>query len=210
MCAIAVVGAADGAGLLARSGAETGAEQLVVALRHAEQVGDDEHGERLAVAADELAVAALDELVDLAIGQPPHELLVLAQPLRRDQAHEQRAVRGVDRRVEREQLVAHRQRVAVLLDERVDVVALERHREAGERPGGRVARRERRGVVVDRDRFVVAGHHHHVVVRLAADRALRAQPVEVRVRVGDELVAAEEVDRVVVRRVVDPAPRGYR
>ena len=54
------------------------------------------------------------------------------------------------------------------------------------------------GVVVDRDRFVVAGHHHHAVVRLAADRALRAQPVEVRVRVGDELVAAEEVDRVVV------------
>ena len=53
-----VAGAADGAGLLARPGAEPLAEQLVVALRHAEQVGDDEHGERLAVAADELAVAA--------------------------------------------------------------------------------------------------------------------------------------------------------
>ena len=140
----------------------------------------------------------VDELVDLAVGEPPHELLVLAQPLRRDQAHEQRAVRGVDRRVEREQLVAHRQLVAVLLDERVDVVALERHGEPGERPGGRVARRERVGVVVDRDRFVVPGHHHHAVVALALHRALRAQPVEVRVRVGDELVAAEEVDRVVV------------
>ena len=33
-----------------RPGAETGAEQLVVALRYAEQVGDHEHGERLAVA----------------------------------------------------------------------------------------------------------------------------------------------------------------
>ena len=58
--------------------------------------------------------------------------------------------------------------VAVLLDERADVVALERDGEPGERTGRRVARRERRGVVVDRDRFVVAGHHHHVVVRLAA------------------------------------------
>ena len=72
------------------------------------------------------------------------------------------------------------------------------HRETGERAGRRVARRERGGVVVDRDRFLVAGHHHHVVVRLAPHRALRPQPVEVRVRVGDELVAAEEVDRVVV------------
>ena len=110
-----VAGAAHGAGLVARPGAEPLAEQLVVALRHAEQVGDGEHGERLAVPADELAVAAGDELVDLAIGEPPHEVLVLAEALRRDQAHEQRAVRGVDRRVEREQLVAHRQLVAVLL-----------------------------------------------------------------------------------------------
>ena len=50
-----VAGAADGAGLVARPGAEPRAEQLVVALRYAEQVGDDEHGERLAVLADELA-----------------------------------------------------------------------------------------------------------------------------------------------------------
>ena len=189
---------AYGAGVVGGPGTEPRAEQLVVALRDAEQVGDDEHGERLAVLADELAAAAVDELVDLAVGEAPHELLVLAQSLRRDQAHEQRAVRGVDRRVEREQLIAHRQLVAVLLDERVDVVALERDGEAGERPGGRVARRIRVGVVVDRDCFVVPGHHHHVVVALAPDRTLRTQPVEVRVRVGDELVAAEEVDRVVV------------
>ena len=193
-----VAGAAHGPGLFARPGTEPLAKQFVVALRYAEQVGDDEHGKRLAVPADELAVAAVDELVDLAVGEPPHELLVLAQALRRDQAHQQRAVRGVDRRVEREQLIAHRQLVAVLLDERADVVALERHGETGERPGRRVARRERVGVVVHRDRFVVPGHHHHAVVALALYRALRTQPVEVRVRVGDELVAAEEVDRVVV------------
>ena len=55
-----------------------------------------------------------DELVDLPVGEPPHELLVLAEPLRRDQPHQQRAVRGVHGRVERRELVAHRQLVAVL------------------------------------------------------------------------------------------------
>ncbi len=109
-----------------------------------------------------------------------------------------RAVRGVDGRVERQQLIAERQLVAVLFDERADVVAREGHGKPGERPGGGVARRERVGVVVHRDRFVVPGHHHHAVVPLALHRALRAQPFEVRVRVGDALVAAEEVDRVVV------------
>ena len=62
--------------------------------------------------------AAGDELVDLAVGEPPHERLVLLEPLRRDQPHQQRAVVGVLRRVERRELVAHRQLVAVLLDER--------------------------------------------------------------------------------------------
>ncbi len=88
--------------------------------------------------------------------------------------------------------------LTVLLDERGDVVALERHGEPGEGPGRRVARRERVGVVVHRDRFVVPGHHHHAVMGFAPHRALPAQPLEVRVRVGDELVASEEVDRVVV------------
>ena len=165
---LGVAGAADGAGLFARPGAEPLTKQLVVALRYAEQVGDDEHGERLPVPADELGAAAFDELVDLAVGEAPHERFVLAKPLRRDEAHEQRAVRGVDRRVEGEKLIAERQLVAVLLDQRTDVVAFERNGEAGKRSGRRVARRERGGVVVDRDRFVVPGHHHHVVVALAA------------------------------------------
>ena len=42
---------------------------------------------------------------------------------------------GVLRRVERRELVAERQLVAVLLDQVADVVAVERHREARERSG---------------------------------------------------------------------------
>ena len=80
----------------------------------------------------------------------------------------------------------------------LDVVAVEGHREAGERSGHRVARREGRGVVVDRDRFLVAGHHHDVVVRLAVHRALPAEVLEVRIGIGDQLVVAEEVDRLEV------------
>ncbi len=171
----------------------------MVRLRYAEKVGDGEHGERLAVVADELAAAAVDELVDLAIGEPPHELLVVVQPLRRDQPHQQRAVQRVLRRIEGEDLVAERQLVAVLLDQRAHVVvALERYGEAGERPGRGVARRERVGVVVHRDRFFVPRHHRHAVVAFRADGALRTEPLEVAVRVGNELVAAEEVGRVVV------------
>ena len=53
------------------------AEPLVVLLGHAEQVGDDEHGERLGVGADELAVTVGDELVELLVGEAPHERLVV-------------------------------------------------------------------------------------------------------------------------------------
>ena len=49
------------------------------------------------------------------------------------------------------------------------------------------------GVVVDLDRLVVPGDHHDVVVRFALHRALPAQGLEVRVRVGDEGLVAEEV-----------------
>ena len=76
MCVIAVLGAADRA---ARAlGRELGAEHLVIGLGHAEQVGDHEQRERARELADELALAVGDELVDLAIGEPPHERLVLA------------------------------------------------------------------------------------------------------------------------------------
>ena len=69
------------------------------------------------------------------------------------------AVRLVGGRVEGRQLVAERQLVAVRLDELGDVVALERHREAGERAGHRVAGGERGDVVVDGERLLEAGHH---------------------------------------------------
>ncbi len=59
-------------------GAELGAEHLVIGLRHTEQIGDHEQRERARELADELAPPAGDELVELAIGEPPHELLVLA------------------------------------------------------------------------------------------------------------------------------------
>ena len=52
--------------------------------------------------------------------------------------------------------------------------------------------------MVHRDRFVVARHHHDVVMRFAPHRALLAQELEVGVRVGDERLVAEEVDVVEV------------
>ena len=77
--------------------AEALAEPLVVVFGHAEQVGDHEHGERLRVRADELAAAVGDELVELLVGEAPHELLVVLEPLRRDQPHQQRALLRVRR-----------------------------------------------------------------------------------------------------------------
>ena len=195
---VVLAGAAECAAVLVLARTELLAEQLVVALGNAEEVGDHEQRERLAVPADELVVAAVDELVELPVGEAPHELLVLLQALRGDQPHQQRTVRGVHRRVEGQDLIAERQLAAVLLDQGADVVALQRDREPRERSGRGVARRERRRVGVDRDGFVVAGHHHHVVMRLSVDRALRAQPVEVVVRIGDEVAAAEEVGRLVI------------
>ncbi len=87
----------------------------MVGFGNAEQIGDDEQGERVRVVVDELALTPVEELVDLTIGEPPHELLVLLEALRRDQPHQEPAVSGVLRRIERGQLIAERQLVAVLL-----------------------------------------------------------------------------------------------
>ncbi len=67
---------------------------------------------------DELTLTTLDELVDLAVGMAPHEVLVLAETLRRDQAHQQPPVSLVLGRVHGGQLVAEGKLVAVLLNER--------------------------------------------------------------------------------------------
>ena len=142
---------------------------------------------------------SVDELVDLAVGESPHELLVLLQPLGRELAHDQVPVIAVDGRIHRGELVAERQFVAVLVDQLAHVVvAVQRNGKSRERPRHRVARREGVGVGVHGARLVVPGDHVDALLRFAAYRALGSQPVEVRVRVVDELVATEEVDGVVV------------
>ena len=84
------------------------------------------------------------------------------------------------------------------------------NRKARERPGHRVARGEGVGVGVDGARLVVPGDHVDALLRFPLHRALGAQPVEVRVGVGDQLVAAEEVDGGVVdhRAVGHAVPSG--
>ena len=172
---------------------QSGGEQPVIGLGDAFQVGDHQQRERCGVGADELAAARLDQLVELTIGEPAHELLVGPQPSWRQEPHHQRSVRGVPWRVERRKLVAERQLVAVALDEVPHVVALERLGESLEGPAHRVARREGRRVVVDRERLLVAGHHEDAVMRLLPHRRLSPHRIEVRIRIVLHGSIAEEV-----------------
>ena len=71
------------------------AEPFVVLFGNAQEIGDDVEREGSGEIADELALAPLHELVDLTVGVAPHEVFVLAQPLRRDQPHQEPAVRLV-------------------------------------------------------------------------------------------------------------------
>ena len=173
---------------LAGSGAEAEAlaEPLVVGLGHPEHIGDDQHRERLRVRADELASAVEDELVELPVGEVPHERFVVLEPLRRHQPHQQRTLPRVHRRVHRHHVLVHRELVAVAIDDVAHVVAVERDRERGERTDHRVARRERVDVAVDLRRLVVAGHRHHAEMGQLQHRTGRAQLFEVRIRVLDE------------------------
>jgi len=123
-----VAGAAD-AGI--RSPEHRG-ELIAVLLGYAKQIGDDEQAERRGELADELAAAAGQEGIEDAVGELPHERLVLLEALRRDQPHQQRAMVGVSWRVKRDDLVAHRDGVAMRCDQFADIVALERDGEAGE------------------------------------------------------------------------------
>ena len=165
-----VVEAADvGAGAL---GAECLAELLVVLLGHAEQVGDHQQRERPGVGGQELALAVGDELVDVAVGQPPHEVLVLLQPLGRQQPAQQRPRIGVVRRIHRDHVLVHRDLGAVLLELRADVVALGHERDRGERARDRDAGRVVLGVLVDGVGRLPAGDGEHPVV----DRAARPGP----------------------------------
>ncbi len=142
-----------------------------VLLGHAEQIGDDEQGEGVGELADALALRTGQEGVQHPVGDLPDGRLVLLEALRCDQPHQQPAVRGVRGWVEGRQRVAHRQLVAVSLDEFADVVTFHRDREAPEGARHRQARRERPGVLCHLHGLVVPGHHHHTVVGLAGHGA---------------------------------------
>ena len=174
--------------------AEPLAEPLMIGLRHPEEVGDDEHGERLRVRVDELAAAAAREFVELPIGQAPHERLVLLEPHRRQQPHQQGALARVIGRVHRHHVLAHRELVPIAVDDVAHVVTLERDGELREGTDHRVARRERREVAIDLGRLLPPGDRHHAVMGRRHHRALRAQVVEVRVRVLQQGLVGEEVD----------------
>ncbi len=196
---VAGVVAPDHSGVTAQ--AEELAEPFVILFGNTEQVGHDEHRERLRVRADELAPPVGDELIELAVGEAPHELLVVLEPLRSDQPHEQRAFLRVIGRVHRDHVLVHRQLIAVAIDQAADVVPLERHRERGERSDHRVARGEGVDVAVDLARLVVAGHRDHAVMGERLHRAGGPQLLEVGIRILDERLVAEEVDLLPVHLV---------
>ena len=189
--------AAELAGRAAQE-AEPLAEPLVVGLGYAEDVGDDQQGERLGVGGDELAATEVQELVELPIREPPHEVLVLPEAERGEQAHEQRPLSSVIGRIHRHHVLVHRELVAIRVDDLADVVADEWHRERGERPDHGVARGERVRVAVDVAGLFQAGDGHHAVMRERRHRALRAQVLEVRVRVLQQRRVGEEIDLVEV------------
>ena len=183
--------------VVARPACQSVPEFLVFVLWDPEEVGNDEQRERVGVVADELALTTSDELVDLTVGEPPHEFLVLLQPLRCELAHDQVPVVVVLGWVHRRELVTERQLVAVSLDQFAHVVAtFELNGKAGKRTRHRVAGRERVGVGIHGASLVVPGDHVDALLGLAVHRALPSQPIKVRVGVADELVPAKEVDGV--------------
>ena len=95
----------------------------MVFLGDAEQVGDHQSGEGLGVFSDELALARAEELLELAVGEVPHELLVLFQPTRCQQPAQDRPRAGVVRRIHRDHVLEHRELAAVGVDLGGEVVA---------------------------------------------------------------------------------------
>ncbi len=178
---------------------EAHAERLVVVLGHPEDIGDREHRERLGIGRDELTAPGTDDAVQLVVGEAPHELLVLLQPSRRDDPHQQRPFPGVIGRVHRDHVLVAGEEVTALGDGVADVVAGERAGDREERPRGRVARREDVVVTEDLVGFVVPGHGHDPAVLVdVLHGALRAQVLVVRIRIVHQLAIREEVDRIEV------------
>ena len=79
-------------------------------------------------------------IVDLPVGDPPHEVLVLLQSLRGELPHQQVPVITMLGWVHRDDLVAERELGAALLNQSAHVLlTLEGDGETGERPRHRVA-----------------------------------------------------------------------
>ena len=86
-------------------------ERGVVGLGNTEEIGDHQQREGARVLVDELALPSVEELVDLTIGESPHEFLVLLEALRSDEPHQQRTMLVVLGRMERGHLIAERRLV---------------------------------------------------------------------------------------------------
>ena len=163
---------------------------------HAQQIGDDEHGERLGVGVHELALATGNEAVDLLIGQLPHEVLIFLEALWGDQSHQQRPVGGVLRRIQGRELIAEWRFVAVGFNQLGNVlvfVSLQGNGAARKRSSGRHAGGKAIGIVVDLEGFVVARYHDDALMRLTQYRRLLSQVIKIGVRIVHEPVAAEEI-----------------
>ncbi len=89
--------------------AEPLTEALMVGFGHTEEIGYHQHGERLRVGADELTRAIAHELVEELVRQAVHELLVLLEPPRSDQPHEQCPLAGVGRGIHGDHVLVHRE-----------------------------------------------------------------------------------------------------
>ena len=191
-----------------RQPTEVLAELAVVLFRDSEQVGDDQQREGIAVALEHLDLAGLDELVDLAIGEPPCERFVLAHALRGEEAQCEPSLGLMGLTVQRDRVLAHRELVAVLRQELADVVGrLGLDREAREGTAHCVARRERLVIAQHAGGVVVGGHGHHVVFGQVHDRALGTQVGEVRERIVDDRLVGVEVHLLEVGHTWPPVPR---
>lgn len=87
--------------------------------------------------------------------------------------------------------------MAVPFDLLTDVVASRFERQRRKRSANGDERREIAGVPVDGSALRIAGNRHHLVGRQAQNGAFRPEVVEVGIRVRQQRLVAEKVDRVV-------------
>ena len=165
---------------------------------NAKEIDDGRGGEGLGVLGEELAPAlragGADELVELAVHQLPHVVLVLLEATRRQELVQQRPGPLVGRGIHDDHVLEDRKQVPVRLDLVGDVVTLGFEGQRRERPTDRIDRREAVVVLERRHDLLVAGDRDDVVVRLPVDRPLLAEVVPVRVGILADSWIGEEVD----------------